>query len=423
MAPAQGDRNWDSMGNHVATIDLTLSSPEPEQRPRIPPRQSQLPSYFKREPRPYSMKHIKNEQGQSAGPVWNATSQQQARRIHPRDLAQLVNTADSAALKNILIHLCQLSPALSVAVARGLTPHSTFAQELIKKHGNPTRDPAARRPGESDTNSVYERMKRRVAARKKVTLDDPRLPGWVREAMEPMIKEARSTPRDASRKPKSRQATPLAKRNYPPDPSGSESDKEHVHVPEPFPRSTQRAVNTRTPLRDIPRSSSVARPLSVSQRLAIITREPKKVPRVCAQCHEAFTEEDEVCVYHPGAKDEREKIWNCCNRAFDGVGCEFGGVHVDSELTGTVSADSGNKPESQTALCTQCYELTGDCTCSKYHPGRKVKREDGMAVYSCCHKPISNRGCEYNVDSERAYKRPSASPTPYTSHPKKSRIL
>ena len=144
MAPPQGN------GNDFDTIDLTLSSPEPESLPRTK-EQIRAPS---RQPQPYSewphsaphvkqelhpffrarqenghLPRIKPEPGQPSRVQKNSSSlaassrapgsPQQIRQIHPNHLDEILATTNSNDLRKVLLELCQLSPALSGALVRG----------------------------------------------------------------------------------------------------------------------------------------------------------------------------------------------------------------------------------------------------------------------------------------------------------------
>ncbi|CAO2652923.1 Nn.00g023340.m01.CDS01 [Neocucurbitaria sp. VM-36] len=424
MAPTQLTHGLDTRENDVDTIDLTLSSPEPEQRPRTLPRQSQLPNFFKSEPRPDSMRHVKNDQDKAVGHGRDAVPHQQTRR-----LAQIINTSSSADLKKVILHLCQLSPALSGAVARGLAHHSPFAQGPISRHGNKPRKPT---PIEDDA-FCYERQRQRLAARNKVKQENSRLPASVPESNQSRaMQRVDATQRYAVSTLHDRLSTPRVKHGIPPASLDSDSDTDNVHVPGAFPRSSQRANMDRTPLRDMLESSSATnhtpKSLPVSERLASFQRESAKEDRLCSQCHETFTKEDDVCFYHPGREFKQEgtvATWSCCNGSLSDLGCKFGS-HVDPETQETGQPVSVIKPGSQTLSCAQCHEpFQGEFEGCIFHPGRKIKREGGMAVYSCCTKPVGTRGCQEgsHIDPAKAYKRLGPSPSPYKSQQKKLRIL
>lgn len=136
---------WSSRGTptsrgkgSIEEIDLTLSSspsPEPQVRSRPAPRQ-QLGLMRFGHSQPQRLKKEKmsaSNSSQSHPPAHVA--------INPGHLERIVNTSDTEAIKTVLLNLCKVSPALSGAVARGLAPHSTFAQSLIKRHDRITSRP------------------------------------------------------------------------------------------------------------------------------------------------------------------------------------------------------------------------------------------------------------------------------------------
>jgi hypothetical protein len=113
-------------------IDLTLSSPEPE-----PARFSQTPRSHLHSSRTGSNKSRRGNidhripgmraRGQGDGP--------HPARINPVHIARLIDTSDTRAVKRVLLELCELSPAFSGALVRGLATHSTFAKELLRTYG------------------------------------------------------------------------------------------------------------------------------------------------------------------------------------------------------------------------------------------------------------------------------------------------
>ncbi|KAH7121021.1 hypothetical protein B0J11DRAFT_508057 [Dendryphion nanum] len=140
---------WSRNSNGIETLDLTLlsspsASPEPRPQPHPHPRSVSrpTPSIVKAERAPHSS--IKTDRVPQASLSRVSTSAYPTRpgpppqrhgtqRIHPNDLASIVNTSDQAALRKVLLQLCDSSPALSGAVARGLAPHSSYAQRIIKR--------------------------------------------------------------------------------------------------------------------------------------------------------------------------------------------------------------------------------------------------------------------------------------------------
>ncbi|KAG9191832.1 hypothetical protein G6011_10566 [Alternaria panax] len=168
MAPSQTHPDWDSLNsNGYQTIDLTLSSPEPEpeprrrpqprSQPRPPQRQAQL--YFGREPRPYGIPNVKMEASQPMASARNPVAPQPARPINPEHIKQIIDTADPRALQKLLLQLCQVSPAFSGALVRGLAPQSTIAQAMISKHRMRSQQPEH----DEESDEIYEATKMKLA--------------------------------------------------------------------------------------------------------------------------------------------------------------------------------------------------------------------------------------------------------------------
>lgn len=437
MAPTQRSHGWhySEPENDVDAIDLTLSSPEPEQRPRTLPRQSQIPTFFTNERQSNRMAHIKDEPNQAAGSVHANAPRQQARPINPHHLAQIIDTSSSADLKQVILHLCQLSPALSGAIARGLAQRSAFAQGLVNRHVHSSRNQKARRSEESDSNDdAYERTKKRLAAKHNVNLERTRVPASTRERIPSWaVKEEHASQRNTGRDVSARESTTYVKHEQPPVLTDSDNDS---YIPGKFSRGTQqlntaRALPSRAPpprapsqdTRGTPATANRARnSLPVSERIARIQRASAEAPKVCTQCHETFTGEDDVCIYHPGRKFKREDgvpTWSCCNGPLSDGGCKFGS-HVVTEAPETKTSASSVKPESQTRTSSQSHEpVLAETEGSFFHPGRKIKREGGLVVYSCCDGHINSSGCEErpHVGSEKGFRRLGPSPS------KKLRIL
>jgi hypothetical protein len=341
------------------TIDLTLSSPEPEQRPRLPPQQQTLPSYFKTEPWSESShsRIIKSERRASVRAPRPHGSQSHARRIHPQHLANIVRSTDYQVVEAVLLDLCLRSPALSGAVARGLAAHSTFAQSIIKRHhpnpqGSGSRPPA--RDNRSESQDARDRMRQRLAARNAVSgsslSQTPSTVASAQSARSAGSQDARSTGPQTARfagsqrsRPTGSLSAPRMKREHQPDMGESDSDLDQ-YIPRDFPVNSQQATPTRLPLREMSSAHSTSRtslPFSLFQ--PPINSQTKRAPepkaaKPCIQCHEKIEEEDEdgLCFYHPGPPRNVNGKMMCgsCNKAVDQPGCGFG-THVtraDTEI-------------------------------------------------------------------------------------------
>jgi hypothetical protein len=300
MAPTQS-------GSKYNEIDLTLSSPEPESKPRPQaPRQTRvpLPSHqarlvFERNPRPYgSMSRDKNEVGQPAAPVRNPVVPQQARPINPEHLSDIIKTTTPYALEEVLLNLCSVSPAFSNALVRGLAPHSSAAQGIISHHQRTLPKPVANplKNGD-DSYDVYMKMKQRLAPPKAAlggSQSVPRVQQELRRA--PVI---------------------------------SESDDD-LGLP-PL-RTASRLPATRTPLKNLSRCSAAANrtpiPASSAQKLASARKPNVPKTKICVQCHDPYEDEDAVCMYHTGNKVKGQDgliIWDCCHEDDEfPTGCQVG---------------------------------------------------------------------------------------------------
>jgi hypothetical protein len=299
MAPVQS-------GSKYNEIDLTLSSPEPESKPRPQvqaPRQTRVPLpsqqarlVFERTPRPYcSMSRVKNEAGQPAAPV-----RQQARSINPEHLSDIIKMTTPYALEEVLLNLCSVSPAFSNALVRGLAPHSSAAQGIISQHHRTLPKPVAKYPKiEDDSDDVYMQMKQRLA------------------------------PPNAA--PGGSQSVPRVKQELRRAPTSSGSDDD-LGLPPPC--TASRLPATRTPLKNLSSSSAVANrtpnPASSAQKLASARKPNVPKTKICVQCHDPYEDEDAVCLYHTGGKIKGQDgliIWDCCHEEDDFIGCHPG-MHI-----------------------------------------------------------------------------------------------
>jgi hypothetical protein len=292
---------------HVDAIDLTLSSPEPEQRPRLPLQQQQLPTYFKEE--------------RKASRIPPHTPNSRVRPIDPQHLARIIDTSSSQAVKDVLTDLCKLSPALSGAVARGLARHSTFAQGLIRHHQPTPRAPASRSHvvKKEEGQDAHERMRKRLAARKPAS-----------GSSQSRIHSPSTFSGANGVRPTGSQSVPRVKLEQRLDVPDSDSDLDH-YIPSDFPISTQKATPNKLPLRDATRPSTVNRTpssFSLSERSA----RGRTEARTCTQCHEVVEGEDEngLCFYHKGPelKVNGKLICGECKKPWEtSTGCAFG-THV-----------------------------------------------------------------------------------------------
>ncbi|KAF2648870.1 hypothetical protein K491DRAFT_722189 [Lophiostoma macrostomum CBS 122681] len=135
----------------IDEIDLTMSpSPEPKPEPRPRPAIQQTPrGRISQSGSRVAIKPVRLEIREETRNRVKAGSMPTRRpqapkatpaqpRVNSVHLAHIINSSDTRALRSVLIELCKCSPALSGAVVRGLAPHSSFAQSLIRQHAKPT---------------------------------------------------------------------------------------------------------------------------------------------------------------------------------------------------------------------------------------------------------------------------------------------
>jgi hypothetical protein len=334
------------------TIDLTGSSPEPAQRPRLPPQQQRLQTYFKTEPQdgPSGSARIKTEPKTSG--IRSRGSQQRSRQINPQHLALIMETSSSQALKTVLLNLCKTSPALSGALARGLAPHSTFAQALIRQQRQKQqaqsqqaqeRQASASRPVKREDldQAAYERMKQRLKAQQ--NLKSPRLN---RGPATPTAEGSRS--RFAGS-----QSVPRIKREAPQDIGDTDSDNDSF-IPGSFSHSAQQLKSGRPAQRDASSraSSSVFReptlnPFPARLARAQETSRIKTEREKCTLCHKMIVDQFETCFSHASEEVDDAGDLKCCNEPVWEMGCVVG-LHVtESEALLKRSQPGGSQSPSK----------------------------------------------------------------------------
>ncbi|KAI4941023.1 hypothetical protein J4E91_011016 [Alternaria rosae] len=126
--------------------------------------------YLKPEPRPYGMANVGMEARHPMTSARNPVGAQQARPIHPEHIKQIIETADPRAVQRVLLELCQMSPAFSGALVRGLASHSASAQGLISQQRMQLHQPKVKIPDEDDSDELYEATKRKLAKSAEVEL-------------------------------------------------------------------------------------------------------------------------------------------------------------------------------------------------------------------------------------------------------------
>ncbi|KAL6154931.1 hypothetical protein ACJQWK_00836 [Exserohilum turcicum] len=313
------------------TIDLTLSSPEPEPQPRptqhirAPLRQTQL--YFGHQPAYYTMPSVKSESSQPATLFRAPAAAQQTRLIHPTHLREIISTTSPYALQQVLLELCQISPAFSGALVRGLAPHSTCAQTIMNQlRINHERSHAgARNPNDSD--DAYEKMKKKLARPNPPSL-------YSNRPSEPAIESRGGQPRQESYASQ----TISQVKHEPGTPSTPSSDGE-LRRPGPSSQKVRRPMASSTPSYIRPEgSSALDRKPNIS-----VKAEPTSASsaKICTRCHEPFLNSSAPCLYHPGRtvkQEDRSVVWSCCEEDILSAGCDFRPRHtaIDDDIEDTV---------------------------------------------------------------------------------------
>jgi hypothetical protein len=304
----------------IDEIDLTLSpSPEPEPRPRPRHPAQQTPrARFPPSGTHAGKKPFKSEPGEpsrnrlTAGAMSNRKPQAQRAnpaqpRINSAHLASIINTSDSQALRSVMIELCKCSPALSGAVVRGLAPHSSFAQSLIRQHAERT----------IPTSTVKrERFKQERVKQE-------------REASPPLSDSGSSdlvsiSEFFGSAVKKERGPSPAVS-----DGSSSDAFSDHMRGKS---SSSRMPGSFHQPLIPHPhRTAPQQRPEAEGSKPSLIRGNrtgsfqpatPRKpLMRVCKNCNEQFVEGSERgCFFHPGRKSKTSNsagqpvvVWTCCD--------------------------------------------------------------------------------------------------------------
>ncbi|KAF2623774.1 hypothetical protein BU25DRAFT_414237 [Macroventuria anomochaeta] len=347
MGPQQGQSGRNTQ---VDAIDLTLSSPEPEARPQHQvsryPQQQQPAGAFKQEPgSSHRSAHSGNDHAQRQGSTRSGNvPQQQPRRINPQHVKQIIDTSSHRALRHIVLQLCKTSPALSGAIARGLAPHSAYAQQLIRgqqaKSQAQTQHTIKTEP-RSNEQDAYERMKKRLGP-SNTTQSSAARPNTHRS---PAIHENR----DGLRLPPSSQKAPTVKREHRASPTDSDDSTDIVDF-----LDIDRAARGHDPRNQITASTSSrhhsianlsAEGLAGHQR-ATQYGAPDQKPKLCLQCGERFKEGDINCYFHIGhegpARPGDIPQYTCCGKFVGEPGCNFG-RHI-SERTGTLTNSKRPSP-------------------------------------------------------------------------------
>lgn len=307
---------------HMDAIDLTLSSPEPEARRRHQTnnhvQQQQQPArVFK----PQSHRTVHNSSNIAQRQDSANVPRQQPRRIDPQHIRQLIDTSSHRALRDVVLQLCKTSPALSGALARGLTPHSPWAQGLMRaqqtKSQTQTQHTVKTEPRASHLQLAYDRMKQRLDPSSTTQSSTSQS-----RTHNPLTMHQNQ---DGLRVPPRSQKTSSVKRER--RPSLTDSD-DSTHIVD-FPAAIEQGTQRRSSHHHMTASSSSAHAgsLAVRHRSAQFSAVDSK-PNLCLRCHDYFNEEDVTCSYHTGhtvpVRTGDIPQYTCCNKFEGEPGCSLG---------------------------------------------------------------------------------------------------
>lgn len=312
----------DSDNPNIDAIDLTLSSPEPEQKPQVPPRQSRASIGFKKESNKSGFSNTEVYRRREGKSSTQHDVLNDARSVNPQHLRQIIDTSNSHALRKVVLNLCSMSPALSGAIARGLAPHSTFARGVVSRQRTMSRRPTTTPAHEDDSDAAYAQTIRKLSPR----IASPHV-GISRKVEEGEDYSSHHLARTGLSL-----QTGHRRRIEPKRSSGSsETADDGIRLPGSYPSAG------RTPHRNSARQStaisSTFQPRSLSRGSASAIWGTKC--KTCTQCLKPFEDEFDVCMYHPGNAVKNEDgaaIYSCCNKQINKPGCQFSCHTTDSEL-------------------------------------------------------------------------------------------
>lgn len=99
--------------------------------------------------------------------------------------------------------------------------------------------------------------------------------------------------------------------------------------PGPSKPRTPHAQSPRAPVQVKPEPSSVTKSNSTfMNKQAVVPQQSAqtgKGVKMCQQCHQKFTDIDDLCIWHPGSQVDEDdgKRWSCCGEVPSDLGCEF----------------------------------------------------------------------------------------------------
>lgn len=341
MGPQQGREG------HVEAIDLTFSSPEPEARPHAQANrilQQHQPSDVVKQQIGSSYRSARSDSQRPGATRSGNVPQQHSRRVNPQHVKQIIDTSSSRALRSVVLQLCKSSPALSGAIARGLAPHSPWAQALIRgqqaqsqahRQSQVQSQPTIKLEPRSSEQDAYDRMKQRLGSSNGVHSSN------VRAAAQ--TSAPRHTSHDASenidglRVPPSLRKPQAVKREPQTSPTDSDDSTNIVDFPamEQEARKQECRHNAAGSSHSRSQSSTTLSAAGFAAReRSIHHNEPDHKPQLCRQCGELFNSANMNCEFHPdrlaSARPGDIAQYSCCNRFEGEPGCSFGQHQAES---------------------------------------------------------------------------------------------
>lgn len=346
MGPQQGCEG------RVEAIDLTLSSPEPEASPHAQASRNphdHQPSKVIKQETGSSHRSARNDSQRPGSTRSGNVPQQQPRRVNPYHVKQIIDTSSSKALRSVVLQLCKSSPALSGAIARGLAPHSPWAQALIRgqqaqsqtyRQSQAQSQPVIKPEPRSSEQDAYDRMKQRLGSGSGAHSSSVR-PATQTSAPRPSHQRA-SENTDGLRVPPSLQKVRTVKR----EPQASPTDSDDSTNIVDFPAMEQEARRQEHTSHSTAASNSRHQSSTNLSTGGLATREgstqynaPDRKPKLCRKCGELFNETNMNCEFHPGrlasARPGDMAQYACCNKFEGEPGCRFG--QHESERTGNLT--------------------------------------------------------------------------------------
>jgi hypothetical protein len=300
--------------NDVETVDLTLSSsPEPDRQPKQPQSQSQSQRQHNRYPdQPRLPSHLKKEHGKTPIRSNGASSSSSRSQIaaaaaapHPLPsvsadhIRQIINSSPPQKIAQLLLDLCKSSPALSGAVARGLAPHSSWAQHTINDYQRRTGLPRVKSGLGKPSSSAATLLKPSPDNRSYGSPRTPHPKVPVKSELDTLEPESDDSLSDL-------------------DTLLEEHSRSNTAKSVAGPSSINRTATYYTPT-----SSHASRSGGRSALSVRVKPEPKDTAQSCMQCNKTI-QPGTSCLFHVGRTKlgpNKIALWTCCSRPVDTAGC------------------------------------------------------------------------------------------------------